>query len=76
MEKKICKSCEVDKSISEYYHNKIRFDTYCRHSCIFYTSMEYDNFKLCWSLKNSRPLSAKQKFSLGIELLKNKKGRK
>jgi len=38
--------------------------------------MEYDNFKLCWSLKNSRPLSAKQKFSLGIELLKNKKGRK
>jgi hypothetical protein len=30
------------------------------HSFFNYSSMEDDNFKLCWQLKNLRPYSAKQ----------------
>jgi hypothetical protein len=36
-----------------------------------YTSMEDENFKKCWSLDNLRPLSAKQNFLNGIELLRS-----
>lgn len=35
-----------------------------------YKSMEDDNFKKCWSLDNLRPLSSKQNFLNGIELLR------
>lgn len=37
-----------------------------------YTSMIDDNFKRCWTLENLRPLSAKQNFLNGIELLRKK----
>jgi len=35
-----------------------------------YQSMDEGNFKKCWALENLRPLSAKQNFLNGIELLK------
>lgn len=37
-----------------------------------YSSMEDENFKKCWSLENLRPLSAKENFNRGIELLKGR----
>lgn len=37
-----------------------------------YSSMEDDNFKKCWALNNLRPLSAKQNFFDGIDLLRKK----
>jgi hypothetical protein len=39
---------------------------------IIYSSMKDDNFKKCWSLSNLRPLSAKQNFLNGIDLLRKK----
>jgi hypothetical protein len=35
-------------------------------STLPYTSMEDDNFKLCWSLNNLRPLSSKQNLLEGV----------
>lgn len=37
-----------------------------------YVSMEEENFKKCWSLSNLRPLSAKQNFINGVDLLRKK----
>ena len=37
------------------------------HSTFSYTSMEDQSFKECWSLKNLRPLSAKQNFMDGVK---------
>lgn len=37
-----------------------------------YKSMEDENFKKCWDLKNLRPLSGKENFSKGQETLKMK----
>lgn len=38
-----------------------------------YISMDDENFQICWSLKNLRPLSAKQNFLEGIKLPKSRK---
>jgi hypothetical protein len=43
------------------------------HSAFKYSSMDDNDFKKCWSLNNLRPLSAKQNFLNGIELLKVRK---
>lgn len=36
------------------------------HSTFKYTSMVDENFQKCWSLKNLRPLNAKQNYLDGI----------
>jgi len=38
-----------------------------------YTSMEDDNFKICWSLSNLRPLEAKQNILDGVHKTRHKK---
>jgi hypothetical protein len=37
-----------------------------------YTSMEDDNFKICWNIKNLRPLDAKQNWLDGISMVRHK----
>ena len=37
-----------------------------------YISMEDENFNKCWDLSNLRPLSAKENFHLGIDLIRRK----
>ncbi len=39
---------------------KWQLDHIIPQSKLLYTSMEDDNFKICWSLENLRPYSAKQ----------------
>lgn len=39
-------------------------------SKLYYSSMEDANFKKCWALENLRPLSSKDNFNRGIDLLK------
>ena len=39
---------------------------------LLYTSMDDDNFKICWSLENLRPLSSKQNFLDGIHRVRHK----
>jgi hypothetical protein len=35
-----------------------------------YSSVKEDNFKKCWALDNLRPLSSKENFLLGINLIR------
>jgi hypothetical protein len=39
-------------------------------SKLYYTSTEDENFKICWDLKNLRPLSAKENFKNGLQLIR------
>jgi hypothetical protein len=41
-----------------------------------FQSMEDENFKICWALKNLRPLSAKQNFTDGITRVRHKAANK
>lgn len=38
-----------------------------------YTSMKDENFKICWSLNNLRPYSAKQNIEEGAKKIRHKK---
>lgn len=52
---------------------KWQLDHIIPQSALPFKSMKSKNFKKCWSLENLRPLSAKQNFLLGVEVLKRKK---
>lgn len=43
------------------------------HSTFHYTSMDDEEFKKCWALKNLRPLSAKQNFLDGTTKIRHRK---
>jgi len=42
-------------------------------SVLPYTSMDDDNFKICWALDNLRPLEAKQNMSDGVTRIRHKR---
>lgn len=75
----MCKSCGLPKGLSDFAKEKRngqeRILWQIAHiipqSQLQYSSMEDDNFRKCWSLKNLRPLSTKTNFEPGIELIKS-----
>ena len=56
------------KNYGVYWH----IDHIIPQSDLPYTSMEDDNFKLCWALDNLRPLEAKQNLLDGAKRTRHK----
>lgn len=56
-----------DTDINTWFWN---IDHIIPQSLLQYSSMEDENFQKCWALSNLRPLSAKENFYRGIDLLR------